>query len=145
MPEGYSGPYQSRLLNYISKQSRQVADSCDRTWREVKLASLNAVQILLYPAYLLVQSSRMLSRQLRESKRNIDLPELAEFDSDRENQPSKLLDLEMGSDSAIAGILNLAENLLLPSQTVANSDSISFSLNSPHVAAPQFVQAIPAT
>lgn len=137
MSNGYSGPYQSRLLNFISKQSRQVADKCDRTWREVKLASLNALQVLLYPAYLLVQSSRMLSRQLRESKRQIDLPELQESQGDRENLPVNLLELEMDADSAIAGILNLAHNLLLPAQADAISDSISFLINSPKQAATQ--------
>lgn len=129
MSNGYSGPYQSRLLKFISKQSRQVADKCDRTWREVKLASLNAVQILLYPAYLLVQGSRMLSRQLRESKRQIDLPELPESEGDRENLPANLLELEMGADSPIAGILNLAQNLLLPAQTAALSEAISHSIS----------------
>ncbi|MCU0546374.1 MAG: hypothetical protein MUE44_30125 [Oscillatoriaceae cyanobacterium Prado104] len=137
MSNGYSGPYQSRLLNFISKQSRQVADKCDRTWREVKLASLNALQVLLYPAYLLVQSSRMLSRQLRESKRQIDLPELQESQGDRENLPANLLELEMDADSAIAGILNLAQNLLLPAQADAISNSISFLINSPKQAATQ--------
>ena len=73
------GPYQSRLLNFISKQSRQLVDNCDRTWRQVQSATLNATQILLYPAYLLVQSSRMLARQLRESSQKVDLPELQEF------------------------------------------------------------------
>jgi hypothetical protein len=143
------GPYQSRILNFISKQSRQVADTCDRTWREVKLASLNAVQILLYPAYLLVQSSRMLSRQLRESKQQIDLPELQEVGSDREKLPANLLELEVGADSPIAGILNLAENLLLPAQTAALSEaishSISFAIDFPKKTAthsPQAMQAV---
>ncbi|TAG34929.1 MAG: hypothetical protein EAZ33_26660 [Oscillatoriales cyanobacterium] len=79
MSDGYYGPYQSRLLNFISKQSRQVADNCDRTWRQIKQTTLSATQILLYPAYLLVQSSRMLSRQLRESSQKVDLPELQEY------------------------------------------------------------------
>jgi hypothetical protein len=129
MSDGSCGPYQSRLLNFISKQSRQVADKCDRTWREVKLASLNAVQILLYPAYLLVQGSRMLSRQLRESKQQIDLPELQEVGLDRENLTANLLELEVDADSPIAGILNLAQNLLLPEQTLAISESISHSIS----------------
>jgi hypothetical protein len=72
MSNGYYGPYQSRLLNFISKQSRQIADNCDRTWRQVKEATLTATQILLYPAYLLVQSSRMLGRQLRESSQKVE-------------------------------------------------------------------------
>ncbi len=136
MSNGYSGPYQSRLLNFISKQSRQVADTCDRTWREVKLAALNAAQILLYPAYLLVQSSRMLGRQLRESTPQVEVPELQEFaGGENQNRSENWLEAEIDSESAIAGILNLAENLLLPEQTAANSGNFSFLINPAKAAA----------
>jgi hypothetical protein len=127
MADSYPGAYQSKLLKFISKQSRQVADTCDRTWREIKVTALNATQILLYPAYLLVQGSRMLARQLRESTQKVDLPELSEFVGD-ENQ--NLSELEIGSESAIGEILHLAENLLLPSQTATGSHSFSFVINS---------------
>lgn len=118
MSNGYYGPYQSRLLNFISKQSRQVADNCDRTWRQIKEATLTATQILLYPAYLLVQSSRMLGRQLRESSQKVDLPELQEFGGDE--NPDLLQNGyqgEVSEESSIAEILHLAENLLNSSQT----------------------------
>lgn len=128
------GPYQSRLLNFISKQSRQVADNCDRTWRQVKSTTLNATQILLYPAYLLVQSSRMLARQLRESSQKVDLPELQEFVEGEnlkfsQNSSPNLWNEEMGTESAITEIVHLAENLLLPSQTKTDSDNVSFLIN----------------
>ncbi len=128
------GPYQSQLLNFISKQSRQVADNCDRTWRQVKSATLNATQILLYPAYLLVQSSRMLARQLRESSQKVDLPELQEFIGNEnlkfsQNSSPNLWNREMDAESAIGEIVHLAENLLLPSQTWTNSDNLSFLIN----------------
>jgi hypothetical protein len=132
MADSYPGPYQSKLLKFISKQSRQVADTCDRTWREIKVTALNATQILLYPAYLLVQGSRMLARQLRESTQKVDLPELSEFVSG-ENQ--NLSEVEIGSESAIGEILHLAENLVLPSQTSTSSGSFSFVINSANVAA----------
>ena len=118
MSNGYSGPYQSRLLNFISKQSRQVADNCDRTWRQIQAATLTATQILLYPAYLLVQSSRMLSRQLRESSQKVDLPELQEYDGDENSDLSQnWWGGEIAAESSIDQILNLAENLLNSSQT----------------------------
>lgn len=128
------GPYKSRLLNFISKQSRQVADNCDRTWRQVQSATLNATQILLYPAYLLVQSSRMLARQLRESSQKVDLPELQEFVEGEDFKFSQNLspnswNQEMGVENAIVEIVHLAENLLLPSQTRTNSDNVSFLIN----------------
>ncbi len=128
------GPYKSRLLNFISKQSRQVADNCDRTWRQVQSATLNATQILLYPAYLLVQSSRMLARQLRESSQKVDLPELQEFVEAEnlkfsQNSSLNLWNEEIEAESAIAEIVHLAENLLLPSQTRTNSHNVSFLIN----------------
>ncbi|WP_293147715.1 MULTISPECIES: hypothetical protein [unclassified Microcoleus] len=118
MSDGYYGPYQSRLLNFISKQSRQVADNCDRTWRQIQAATLTATQILLYPAYLLVQSSRMLSRQLRESSQKVDLPELQEYDGDENPDFSgNWYPGEVSDESSIDQILNLAANLLNSSQT----------------------------
>ncbi|MBD0314155.1 MAG: hypothetical protein ICV86_15235, partial [Microcoleus sp. T3-bin5] len=118
MSNGYYGPYQSRLLNFISKQSRQIGDNCDRTWRQIKEATLTATQILLYPAYLLVQSSRMLGRQLRESSQKVDLPELQEFGGDENpDLPQNWYQGETAEESSIAEILHLAENLLNSSQT----------------------------
>ncbi|MEG4343255.1 hypothetical protein QUB70_08175 [Microcoleus sp. A003_D6] len=118
MSNGYYGPYQSRLLNFISKQSRQVADNCDRTWRQIKQTTLTATQILLYPAYLLVQSSRVLSRQLRESSQKVDLPELQEFGADENpDLRQNWYQGEVSEESSIAEILHLAENLLNSSQT----------------------------
>ena len=130
MSNGYYGPYQSRLLNFISKQSRQVADNCDRTWRQIKEATLTATQILLYPAYLLVQSSRLLGRQLRESSQKIDLPELQEFGGD-ENPDGQLnwYQGETSDESSIAEILHLAENLLNSSQTAKTLASFPLLIN----------------
>jgi hypothetical protein len=135
MSDGYYGPYQSRLLNFISKQSRQVADNCDRTWRQIQATTLSATQILLYPAYLLVQSSRMLSRQLRESSQKVDLPELQEYDGDENPDFSgNWYPGEVSDESSIDQILNLAENLLNSSQTATTL--VSF---------PLLIQTNPAT
>ncbi|WP_445172531.1 hypothetical protein [Microcoleus sp.] len=130
MSNGYYGPYQSRLLNFISKQSRQVADNCDRTWRQIKEATLTATQILLYPAYLLVQSSRMLGRQLRESSQKVDLPELQEFGGDENpDLPQNWYQDETSEESSIAEILHLAENLLNSSQTAKTLASFPLLIN----------------
>ncbi len=140
------GPYKSRLLNFISKQSRQVADNCDRSWRQVQSATLNATQILLYPAYLLVQSSRMLARQLRESSQKLDLPELQEFVEGEDfkfsqNSSPNLWNEEMETESAISEIVHLAENLLIPSPINTDSDNVSFLINGINPAA----KALPNT
>ncbi|MEG4530536.1 hypothetical protein [Microcoleus sp. D2_18a_D3] len=130
MSNGYYGPYQSRLLNFISKQSRQVADNCDRTWRQIKEATLTATQILLYPAYLLVQSSRLLGRQLRESSQKVDLPELQEFGGDENpDGQQNWYQGETSDESSIAEILHLAENLLTSSQTAKTLASFPLLIN----------------
>ncbi|MEG4275430.1 MULTISPECIES: hypothetical protein [unclassified Microcoleus] len=130
MSNGYYGPYQSRLLNFISKQSRQVADNCDRTWRQIKETTLTATQILLYPAYLLVQSSRMLGRQLRASSQKVDLPELQEFGGDENpDLPQNWYRGEVSEESSIAEILHLAENLLNSSQTAKTLASFPLLIN----------------
>ena len=129
MSNGYYGPYQSRLLNFISKQSRQVADNCDRTWRQIKQGTLTATQILLYPAYLLVQSSRMLGRQLRESGKTVDLPELQEFEGDENSDLPQNWFGEVSEESSIAQILNLAENLLNSSQTATTLARLPLLVN----------------
>lgn len=130
MSNGYYGPYQSRLLNFISKQSRQVADNCDRTWRQIKEATLTATQILLYPAYFLVQSSRMLGRQLRESSQKVDLPELQEFVGDENpDLPQNWYQGDIYEESSIAEILHLAENLLNSSQTAKTLASLPLLIN----------------
>lgn len=141
------GPYQSRLLKFISKQSRQIAENCDRTWRQVTSATLNTTQILLYPAYLVVQSSRMLARQLRESSQKIDLPELQEF-AGRENlkfsqnSSSNWWDEEIGAESAIVDIVHMAENILLPSQTTTKYDNLSFVITAENWPSPVTPQAL---
>lgn len=135
MSNGYYGPYQSRLLNFISKQSRQIADNCDRTWRQIKEATLTATQILLYPAYLLVQSSRMLGRQLRESSQKVDLPELQEFGGEENpDLPQNWYQGETSEESSIAEILHLAENLLNSSQTAKTLASFPLLINQGNIA-----------
>ncbi|MEG4105328.1 hypothetical protein [Microcoleus sp. S13_C5] len=130
MSNGYYGPYQSRLLNFISKQSRQVADNCDRTWRQIKEATLTATQILLYPAYLLVQSSRLLGRQLRESSQKVDLPELQEFVGDENpDGQQNWYQGKTSDETSIAEILHLAENLLNSSQTAKTLASFPLLIN----------------
>lgn len=140
MSNGYYGPYQSRILNFISKQSRQVADNCDRTWRQIKHATLSSTQILLYPAYLLVQSSRMLSRQLRESSQKVDLPELQEFGTTENPDLSQNWYREEISEAgSIAQILHLAENLLNSSQTAATLAGFPLLINQTNSASDQLV------
>lgn len=52
-----SGRYQSRLFNFVHKQSRRLTQQCDRAFRQLQVATSNVVPILLYPIYLLFKSN----------------------------------------------------------------------------------------
>jgi hypothetical protein len=58
------GRYQSRLFNFVNRQVRSVVDQGDRAVRQVKVAAIWGVQILLYPVYLMVQTTRLAGRQI---------------------------------------------------------------------------------
>lgn len=64
MSSDSDAPYQSRLLNFLNRRSINWKDRLGRTIRYAKVATIWGVQILLYPAYLLVQTGRVIKRQL---------------------------------------------------------------------------------
>lgn len=59
-------PYQSRLFNFLNRQSLRLRDKIVRTALQLKIGAELGIQILLYPIYLLVQAGRMLERQLEQ-------------------------------------------------------------------------------
>lgn len=59
-----SGPYQSRLLNFLLRQSRQLADKSSETARRLKIATVWGAQAILYPVYALFQTTRIAGKQL---------------------------------------------------------------------------------
>ena len=61
-----SGPYKSKTLNLISEKHRQILDQSDRAFRHLKLAGSNTLQLLLYPIYVLVQTSRLAVKELKQ-------------------------------------------------------------------------------
>jgi len=62
-----SSPYQSRLFNYLNRQSIRLSAQYDRVWRQIKMTTIWGAQILLYPAYLLVQAGRLAIAQAAET------------------------------------------------------------------------------
>lgn len=61
------GRYQSRLFNFLNRQSIRFVEQCDRTVRHLKVAATWGAQILLYPIYLAVQTGLTAGRQLASS------------------------------------------------------------------------------
>lgn len=70
-----TGRYQSRVFNFLSQQSLRLRDRSAQTWRQVKVAAVWGVQILLYPVYVGFQSTRLIEKQLQQTARQT-LPRL---------------------------------------------------------------------
>ncbi len=62
-----AGRYRSRLLNFLSRQSRRLVDKGDRVLRHIRVGTTWAAQILLYPVYLGFQAVRLAQRQLQQT------------------------------------------------------------------------------
>ncbi|MEB3341411.1 hypothetical protein [Okeania sp.] len=54
-----SSPYKSKILNFIATKYSQILTRSDRVFNHLKFALTNTVQLLLYPIYVLVQTSRL--------------------------------------------------------------------------------------
>lgn len=67
MSHAPSGPYKSRLFNFLHQQSHKLRERSERTVRHVQVAAVWGVQILLYPIYLLAQSARFAGHQLQQA------------------------------------------------------------------------------
>ncbi|MBD1808079.1 hypothetical protein H6F98_21865 [Microcoleus sp. FACHB-SPT15] len=64
MPPAHPGRYQSRLFNFLNRQSIKFTAQCDRAVRQLKVTAVWGAQIVLYPLYLAVQSGLSAGRQL---------------------------------------------------------------------------------
>lgn len=62
-----TGPYKSKLFNFLNRQSIQWNTRLVQTARRLKITVEWGTQIAAYPLYLLVQSSRVASRQIAAS------------------------------------------------------------------------------
>ncbi|MEH2116722.1 hypothetical protein [Nostoc sp.] len=64
MSSGSSGRYQSKLFNFVHKQSRRVTEQWEHTFRHLQVATKWGVEVLLYPVYLLFHSSESSGKTL---------------------------------------------------------------------------------
>lgn len=65
MSSGSSGRYQSKLFNFVHQQSRRVTQKWEHTFRNLQVATKWGVEVLLYPVYLLFQSSESSGKTLQ--------------------------------------------------------------------------------
>ena len=61
------GPYQSRLLNFLVPQYRRLKEKGDRAIRQVKVALSWTAQVVIYPVYLLLQTTRLAAHKLGQA------------------------------------------------------------------------------
>ncbi len=64
-----SGRFQSHLFNFVSQQARKLADQTKQARRHLKVATIWGTQILLYPVYVLVQSTRLIGQRIEQTVR----------------------------------------------------------------------------
>ena len=101
-----TGPYKSRLLNWVNRQALHWSDRLEKTARQLKVTAEWGTQLLLYPVYLFVQTGRMAGYRLRHA---------------RQNPTTKPQPFPPASDQPIQHVLKA----LQPSQAVQNNQSAS--------------------
>ncbi|MEH2286161.1 hypothetical protein [Nostoc sp.] len=121
MSSGSSGRYQSRLFNFVHQQSRRVTQQWEHTFRHLQVATKWGVEILLYPVYLLFQSSESFGKTLhtKEPQTRLKLQP-----NDTDFQPETL----PNADSPIQNVLE-AVNYLSSDEPTSTSTKASVLFN----------------
>lgn len=83
-----TGPYQSRLFNFVNRQSQRLQDKSVRAARHVKIVTVWGVQIVLYPVYLLVQTARLAGHRLQQVAKETWLQLQGKKPSQRQTPPA---------------------------------------------------------
>lgn len=69
MHSASNGRYQSKLFNFVHKQTRRLSEQFERTIRHVQVATTWSLESLLYPLHLLLQKAKeSAGKQLRSGK-----------------------------------------------------------------------------
>ncbi|NEU80877.1 hypothetical protein [Nostoc sp. UIC 10630] len=120
MSSGSSGRYQSRLFNFVHQQSRRVTQQWEHTFRHLQVATKWGVEALLYPVYLLFQSSESSGKtlQTKEPQTRLKLqPNDTDFQSEIPN-----------ADSPIQQVLE-AVNYVLSDEAASTTTKTSETFN----------------
>lgn len=128
MPSVPSGRYQSRLFNFLNRQSQKLADRLDSTVRHLKVAAVWGAQILLYPMYLMVQAGLAVGRQISTSARE-RFPQL------QTSAKQEFQETATTSDTPIQRVLEELQSLefqgqKLPEGLLGEGEAIAFELES---------------
>lgn len=93
-----SGPYKSRLFNFISQTAQKLTDEGSRTWRYFKYATEMTLQTALYPVYFLLQTVRVTRQKLATTVKQY-FPQLTSQVKTETSQPPDV-------DTPIVQVLN---------------------------------------
>ncbi len=110
MSSSTNTPYRSRLFNFVNRQSRRLMEKSERAIRNLKVAATWGAQILLYPAYLLVQATISAGRQLGGKAKS----GFSKLNSSSPSTPSQPQTIIPPADTPIQEILKEITILPLP-------------------------------
>ncbi|MGD1806376.1 hypothetical protein ACP6PL_13180 [Dapis sp. BLCC M126] len=100
-----SSPYKSKVLNFVAAKYRQILTRSDATLRHLKFAVTNTVQLLLYPVYVLLQTSRLALKQLRQTTKR-DIPQITEkVNKNHKNPDQPIQEISVISTQTYPGLL----------------------------------------
>jgi signal recognition particle subunit SEC65 len=104
MSSNPTGPYKSRLFNFLNRQTINLSDRLSTTIRNLKVAAEWGLQVVIYPIYLAIQTSRLVGRQIEQKAKERDL--LSSSDRNRSNLEN------ISTDEPIEGLFQAVEPLL---------------------------------
>lgn len=80
-------PYQSRLFTFLNRQFLRLGDRLQTTTRQIKVAAVLGVQLLIYPLYWLVQLGRGAGHQFQPADRQTPLSSASSQANDQPSVP----------------------------------------------------------
>ncbi len=126
MSSASSERYQSRLFNFVHKQSRRWSEGVGRTFRHLQVATSWSLEALAYPVFILLQKVRQSAgKQLQATQEQIQNPQLQANYTDFQPETPPAADIP------ILQVLNVVENLQLKegnTETGNTLDTLSASL-----------------
>jgi hypothetical protein len=115
-------PYQSKLFNFLNRQTIRVKEQVKRTVRQAKLAATWGVQVVMYPIYLIFQSTRYSSYRFKQAVR----------ENWQRLQPSTESQVPPAADAPIGRVLKAIEQLQLDAASIASLPSLDLKAIAPH-------------
>jgi hypothetical protein len=114
MSSASSGRYQSRLFNFVHQRSRRLTENLSRAFRHLQVATSRVAPVVLYPLYLLFQSTRSAGKQMHQAVQQ-SWPKLQADDTDSQTQTPLTADTPIQRVLLLVDALPLEEAVSTPS------------------------------